>query len=136
MFFGNELAGYAANLVYDGSNTEYITMKFDPKLLKAYSSYAMHFKMNEYYLQERGGSWVVNGWRNIGHDTDIQALLIHRFGFLRMPTNLYVTYRPWLATALSLPPWAKQWLGKRVHQYASLCRLDEARTHSAKTTSE
>jgi hypothetical protein len=90
--------------------------------------------MNRYYLQEQSFACVNNGFRSIAHNTNIQDLLIDYFGFRQIPTNLYVSYRPWLAAALSLPAWAKQWLGKYVHQYASLCRLDEARTRSVKAS--
>jgi hypothetical protein len=127
----NQLAGYSVVIPFGKVEAVYDIVKLDPKFLKAYSSYALHFTMNKYYLQEQSLACVNNGFRSIAHATNIQELLIDYFGFRQVPTNLYVCYRPWLAAALSLPDWAKQWLAKHVHQYASLCTLDEARTRSA-----
>ncbi len=122
---GNELAGYSVNLVFGDVTTDYIALKFDPRFLKAYSSYALHFRMNEYYLRERGFSWVENGWRSISHDTNIQAFLVDHFGFRRVPTNLYVHYSSWVKAALCLPRFAKRLAGRIVPKYAALCRLDD-----------
>jgi hypothetical protein len=69
-----------------------------------------------------------NGFRSIGHDTNIQNVLVDFFGFRRASTNLYVRYRPWVKAALCLPQFAKRLAGRVVPNYAALCRLDEART--------
>ena len=130
----NQLAGYSIVLRFDKTEANYEVVKLDPQFLKAYTSFALHFRMNKYYLQEQGFACVNNGFRSIAHDTNIQDFLIHRFGFRQIPTNLYVRYRPWLAAAVSLPAWVKQWLQGHAPQYASLCKLDEARTRSAKPT--
>ena len=123
----NEVAGYAVNLINDQGEAGYNTLKFDPRFLKAYSSYALHFRMNDYYLNERAMSWVVNGFRSIGHNTYIQDLLVDYFGFRRVPTNLFVCYRPWTKAALCLPRFAKGLIGRIAPQYAALCKLDEAK---------
>jgi hypothetical protein len=127
----NELAGYAANLVFDTIEGNYTTLKLDPRFLKAYSSYALHFSMNEFYLQQRGVSWVVNGFRSIAHDTHIQDLLVDYFGFRCVPTNLRVRYRPWVKAALCLPRFARRLAGRILPSYAALCTLDEARCRDA-----
>jgi hypothetical protein len=69
-----------------------------------------------------------DAWRSISHDTNIQNLLVDYFGFRRVPTNLHVRYRPWVAAALRLPRFAKRLVGRYAPHYAALCKLDEARS--------
>ena len=127
---GDRLVGYAGNWIYDKLEVSYSGIKLHPQFLGAYSSYALLFKMNEYYLREQSFAYVNDGFRSIGHETNIQDFLVQKFGFQRTPTHLYVRYRPWVAAALSIPRFAKQWLSKCSREYASLCALDDARTRT------
>jgi hypothetical protein len=127
---GQELAGFAANMLFGTIEANYSMIKLHPKFLKAYSSYALHFCMNRHYLREQSFQYVNSGFRTIGHDTNIEQLRTDYFGFQRTPTNLYLRYRPSVSAALLMPRFAKRWLGKLVPQYASLCALDEARTRT------
>ena len=122
-----QLAAYSENIIFDTTEAAYSTVKCHPAFLKAYPSYALFFKMNEYYLRERSFAYVSDGFRSIRHNTNVQDFLIQKFGFQRTATNLYVRYRPWVSAAMSIPRFAKRWLGTLVPQYASLCALDEAR---------
>ncbi|MCE5303107.1 MAG: hypothetical protein LLF97_08370 [Planctomycetaceae bacterium] len=124
------LVAYSANTIYGTTEASYSEVKLHPDFLKAYPSYALFFKMNEYYLRDQAFQYVNDGFRSIKHETNIQDFLMEKFGFRRMPTNLYVRYRPWVKAALMLPGFAKRWLGSRVSRYAALCALDDARVHS------
>ena len=44
--------------------------------------------MNRYYLQQHSFQYVNSGFRNIGHETNIEQLRTEYFGFQRTPTNL------------------------------------------------
>lgn len=127
VFVDNQLAGYSKTMNYGNIETAYDVSKYDPKHLGDYSAYAMQFTMNEYYLRQRQVGYVNVGFRTISHDTNIQEFRIKNFGFERTPTNLYVRYHPWVAAALSIPRFAKRWLGTFSSHYASLCVMDDAR---------
>ena len=127
VYVGKQLAAYSSNLIFDTTEASYTEIKLHPDFLKAYPSYALFFKMNDYYLREHSFDYVNDGFRNIGHETKVQNFLIQKFGFQRTPTNLYIHYRPWVKAALCLPGFAKRWLGNRFPQYANLCVLDNAR---------
>ena len=123
----NQLAGYVRTINFDKTEVTYSVSKYDPKYLGDYSSYAMQYTMNEYYLRQRSIDYINVGFRTISHETNIQEFRIKNFGFERTPTNLYVRYRPLVSAALSLPRFAKRWLQKLSPQYASLCTMDDAR---------
>lgn len=127
---GGQLAAFAGNIIFDTTEVSYTEVKLHPDFLKAYSSYALFFKMNEHYLRERLVGYVNDGFRSIGHETNVQEFLIQKFGFQRTPTNLYVRYRRLIAAAMSLPAFARRWIARRNSKYASLCALDDARTHA------
>lgn len=128
VFVGDQLAGYAGNWLYGKTEVNYSGVKLDPQFLGAYTSYALFFKMNEYYLRDQSFGYANDGHPNIGHQTNIQDFLIQKFGFQRTPTHLHLRYRPWVAAALRIPRFAKRWLGRYSRNYASLCALDDART--------
>lgn len=131
VFVDKKLAAYSTNMIFDTTEAAYTAIKFHPDFLKAYPSYALFFKMNEYYLQERSFDYVNDGSRSIKHDTNVQEFLVQKFGFRRTPTHLYVCYRPWVSAALSIPGFAKRWLRKTVRAYGILCTMDDARTRTA-----
>ena len=128
VFHRDALVGYALNHRYGSTEVAYSSMAFHPEYFKFYPAYALIYQMNEYYLRDQSFAYVNDGYKNVGHKTNIQDLLIHKFGFRKTPTNLFVRYRPWLAAALWIPRFAKQWLSNRSPKYATLCALDDART--------
>jgi hypothetical protein len=133
VFVGDRLVGYAGNWILGTIEANYSGIRLHPQFLGAYSSYALFFKMNEYYLQERSLAYVNDGFRNIGHATNVQDFLVQKFGFQRTPTHLYVRYRPWVAAALRLSRLARPFLSKRLPNYAALCALDDARSYRKAT---
>ncbi len=88
----NDLIAYSSNKVYEDC-VDYTTIKFDPKYLKLYPSYALFFEMNKYYLNEKNFKFVNDGARSISHDTNIQDFLIQKFKFGKAYCKLNVEYR-------------------------------------------
>lgn len=71
----------------------YKDIKSIPKYLSDYPIYCLIYNMNRYYLNERGYSYVYDGTRSIGHETNIQDWLIKKFKFRRAYCKLHVSYR-------------------------------------------
>ena len=59
-----------------------------------YSSYALYFVMNSYYLKERKLKYVNEGTRSILHETNVQSFLIDKFKFRKAYCNIQVVYSP------------------------------------------
>ncbi len=97
----NEMTAYSQNLVMNQS-AEYKIIKLHPEFLKSYPSYALIFKMNEYYLQEQGLKYVNDGSRSISHQTNIQQFLQDKFKFRKAFCKLNVRYKFWLALLIRL----------------------------------
>jgi len=89
---GGKMIAYSQNIIDDNSVT-YSTIKFHPDYLKLYSSNALFFKMNEYYLNEKKYRYVSDGARSISHDTNIQEYLEYKFNFRKAYCKLHVVYR-------------------------------------------
>ena len=70
----------------------YSTIKFHPQYLKYYSSYALFYTMNRYYLAERKLKYVNDGARNLVHKTNVQDFLITKFGFRKAYCKLHIEY--------------------------------------------
>lgn len=87
-----KLTAYSQNLVMNDA-AEYKIIKLHPDYLKDYLSYALIYKMNEYYLKERGLKYVTDGARSISHQTNIQQFLMDKFKFRKAFTSLNLTYR-------------------------------------------
>lgn len=87
----NDLVAYAQNYISDNA-CEYSVLKFNPKHLKHYLSYALIFEMNTFYLNEKKFKYVNDGARSIGHDTNIQNFLIDKFKFRKAYCDLRIVY--------------------------------------------
>jgi len=72
----------------------YSTVKFDPDELVKYSSYALFYSMNKYYLAEKKYKYVCDGARSISHETSIQEHLVRKHGFRYAYCKLHVVYHP------------------------------------------
>lgn len=79
------------------SSCEYNVLKCDPFYLhnSTYPYYGLIYKMNEYYLEERGISYVSDGARSITNHSNIQPFLEEKFNFRKAYCNLQVYYKPW-----------------------------------------
>lgn len=87
------LHAFAENLI-DENACFYSTMWFSPASLKRYAAYALVQAMNEYYLDERGFSYVSDGARNLSHATNVHQFLQDKFGFRKAYARLDVVYSP------------------------------------------
>lgn len=88
----NKIIAYSMNRIQDNM-VNYSTIKFDPEYLRLYSSYALFFTMNEYYLNQKNYLYVSDGARSIAHDTNIQNYLIEKFHFRKAYCKLNIYYR-------------------------------------------
>lgn len=86
------LIAYSQNVI-ENNSINYSTIKFHPEYLKRYPSYALFFKMNQYYLNEKNFLYVNDGARSISHDTNIQTFLIDKFKFRKTYCKLHIVYR-------------------------------------------
>ncbi len=87
-----KMIAYASNRIQN-SSCNYTEIKFHPKYMKLYPSYALFYEMNHYYLNEKGMAYVDDGARSISHETNIQSFLIDKFKFRKAFVKLHVTYR-------------------------------------------
>ena len=97
----NILIAYANNFIEE-SMCHYNSMKFHPKFLNLYSSYALIYTMNEYYLNQEKYLYVNDGARSIAHDTNIQYFLIKKFNFKKVYCKLNIIYRWDIKIVISL----------------------------------
>jgi hypothetical protein len=91
VFFEGVLIAYSKNKIVD-NYCEYASLKFNPKYLRYYSSYALLYSMNNYYMTEKNFSYVDNGARSISHNTNIQDFLIQKFKFRKAYCKLHILY--------------------------------------------
>ena len=91
VFFDGKLIGYSQNRIVK-DYCDYSTIKFHPKYLKYYPSYALFFSMNNYYLNEMKFQYVNDGARSISHETNIQEFLIQKFQFRKAYCKLHLSY--------------------------------------------
>lgn len=96
----NDLMAFSENYVED-KYCFYNTIWFNPLGLRKYSSYALFYEMNRYYLEERGFRYVSDGARNLSHQTEIHNFLKSKFGFREAYAKLHVVYVPWLFLSVS-----------------------------------
>lgn len=97
----NILIAYANNFIEDNM-CHYNTMKFHPKFLYLYPSYALIYTMNEYYLNQKKYLYVNDGARSIAHSTNIQEFLIQKFGFRKAYSKINIAYRLDIKTVIWL----------------------------------
>jgi hypothetical protein len=86
------MIGYAQNII-DENIVLYSTVKLHPEYLSLYSSYALFFVMNQYYLNEKNFLYVSDGARSISHETNVQKFLIQKFNFRKAYCRLNIVYR-------------------------------------------
>ena len=100
VYFNDNLIGYSQNKI-DDMTCEYSVIKFHPKYLKYYSSYALFYSMNRYYLNECNYKYVNDGSRSISHQTNIHEFLISKFKFRKAYCYLYIQYQPFFGLIVS-----------------------------------
>jgi hypothetical protein len=97
----NLIIGYSQNRITD-NYCDYSTIKFHPDFLNLYSSYALFYTMNQYYLNEKEYKYVNDGARNMLHDTNIQSFLISKFKFRKAYCKLHVKYSPLIQRVVNI----------------------------------
>ncbi|MBR1809794.1 MAG: hypothetical protein IJ776_10470 [Paludibacteraceae bacterium] len=97
----NELVAFAINHIEDNC-CNYQTLKAYPEALKNYVYYALIYKMNEYYLQNKKLSYVYDGARSITEHSNIQQFLIQKFNFRKAYCSIKITYCWWLKIAVKI----------------------------------
>jgi hypothetical protein len=100
VYCNGKMIAFAQNLIYDTVEVNYTNIKLHPQYLKYYPAYALIYRMNEYYLSQKGFQYVNDGFKSIVHETGIQEFLIRKFGFEKAYTGLHVHYRPPLGQLL------------------------------------
>jgi hypothetical protein len=93
-FYEGKMVGFTQNLLYGKTEVDYTLGKWHPQYLKHYPSYALFYKMNEFYLAQKEYPYINAGSRSISHETGVQEFLIKKFGFEKAYTGLHVHYRP------------------------------------------
>jgi hypothetical protein len=102
VFIDNKLVAYSENLIFDGNVCSMSVVKYDPEYLKFYTSYALHYKMNDYYLNTKNFLYINDGARSIGHQTNVQEFLIEKFKYRKAYVDLFVAYSPALKAVVKL----------------------------------
>ncbi len=101
-----EAVAVALNRIIDNT-CDYCTLKALPKALhdSTFPYYGLLYKMNEYYLSEKGLAYVCDGARTITEHSGIQDFLISKFNFRRAYCylNLYYTPFMWLSVRVLYP---------------------------------
>lgn len=116
---------YAQNYLYDKTEVNYWTIRFHPDFLHLYSSYALFYEMNRYYLGAENFAYVNAGLRSLLHDTNIQTYLMKKLLFRKQPIGLEVYYRPFVGKCMSLTYPYRHLLGKLYQPLAALYKLEE-----------
>lgn len=92
-----ELVGFCNVHLWENS-CEYGLIGFLPKYKHnaTYPYYGFFYKMNEYYLQDKGFKFVVDGARSITEHSEVQPFLEHNFNFRKAYCKLKIRYKWWL----------------------------------------
>lgn len=88
----NTPIAYSSCLIQNNT-CNYTYIKYHPRFLKLYPSYALHFEMDKYYLKENKFKYVNVGAKSISHETNIQDFLIQKFKYRRAYCDLAIIYR-------------------------------------------
>lgn len=101
VYYQDKLIAYSENFLYEQTEVNYSTTKFDPEYLRFRPSEALFYKMNEYYLSACKFKYVNDGYRSILHQSNIQNFLIEKFNFKKQYMPLYIFYHPFLKAFVS-----------------------------------
>ncbi len=96
-----KMIAYSSNKIQKNS-CNYTEIKFHPKYLKLYPSYALFFEMNRYYLEEKNFLYVNDGARSMAHETNIQSFLLDKFKFRKAYCRLNIVYRKDIAVFVKI----------------------------------
>ena len=129
-FHKNELIAYCSNFLYDNVEVSYSTMKFNPKYLSLYPSYALFYEMNKYYLSENKIKFANAGFRSILHETSIQSYLTKKFNFKKMYLDLNIYYSPIFKFIISAIYPFRNSIGRIDKRLSAIMELEKIRRNS------
>lgn len=101
VFHKGELIGYSQNIIMN-DYCDYNIIKINPYFLNLYSSYALFYTMNKFYLHENNFKYVNDGSRTLSHKTKIQDFLIRKFNFRKAYCELRIVYSKKLSLIISV----------------------------------
>lgn len=84
---------YSSNTISKKS-ANYTYMKYHTEYKYLYPSYALHYEMDKYYLEEKKIKFVNVGARSLLHDTGVQDFLIKKFKYRKAYCKLNIVYTP------------------------------------------
>ena len=79
---------YRENVVFLSS------LKLDPAYFKNEVNAALVYEICRYYLNEKNFAYIIDGERNIRHQTAYQDFLVSVLGFRKAPCTLNIVYHP------------------------------------------
>lgn len=89
----NTPIAYSSNKITENS-VNYTYIKYHTDYKNLYPSYALHYEMDKYYLDEKKLGYVNVGARSLLHETGVQDFLIHKFKYRKAFCKLNIVYNP------------------------------------------
>lgn len=97
-----QLIAWALNVIKVQS-VDYSTLKAIPEFMnKHYPYFGLLYKMNKYYLGEKGYLYVSDGWRSITEHSGIQPFLEKNFLFRKSYCKMRVYYKFWMGILIKI----------------------------------
>ena len=103
------LIGFQINRLWEDA-CEYTLVGVFPeyKHNQTFPYYGLFYRMNEYYLREKGFRYVTDGSRSITEHSNIQPFLMEKFHFRKAYCHLAIHYQWWMKIAVkTLYPFRK-----------------------------
>ncbi len=93
IFSNGVLIGYAVVYCYGNYEANISEIRLSKIHNKLYPSYALFHTLSEEYLKNQGFEFISDGYKNLLHTTQIQTMLINKFGFEKVGLNLEMAIR-------------------------------------------
>lgn len=106
IYHQQQLIGYALIYCYGDQEANISEIRMNPEYNYNYPSYALFHWLSEEYLLKKKVNYLSDGYRNLMHETNIQDLLIRKFGFKKQGLFLECALRKpynYLFTKYSIP---------------------------------
>lgn len=127
VYYDEKLIAYAHNYVFDKTEVSYNVIKIDPEFLFFNPSYALIFKMNEFYLKEQGFIYVNDGFKSILHDSNIQGFLMQKFNFRKAYCSFNIEYKKPLDLVIKIAYPFRNILAKADNRFKALFEMESIR---------
>lgn len=127
VYYEGRLVAYAHNYIFEKTEVSYNVIKIDPEFLFLNPSYALIYKMNEFYLKEQGFRYVNDGFKSILHDSNIQGFLIQKFNFRKAYCSLNIEYKKPLDLLIKTAYPFRNILAKADNRFKALFEMETIR---------